>query len=314
MTIAAQSLEFAHSVTVDFALLLDPTKAVSRGYQVDNLPMTVLIDRNGTVRYVLRDYSAASADSVPAAAACSAERMIGTNMLQPTAIRPAPAGRTARAPRAAVAVSLLAALWALALALAAPPAAAPAAAAPAATPPPTSPPPTSIAAPAAPTPAAAAPAGPKRAADTRGLDQDIQGLKKDVVDLNKDLFVLEEELLFPANTQVAVFLSDGRRRFLRARLGAAEDRSEGSDQLPVHAARGRGAAQGRRAAPVRRQSEGRPARAGGVLQRQGARTIVAYKRGASLRFEKGVGAKYLELKIDDRQRKLQPEFEIKDWE
>src|SRR5437879_2846674 len=40
----------------------------------------------------------------------------------------------------------------------------------------------------------------------------------------------------------------------------------------------------------------------------------AYKRGASLRFEKGVGAKYLELKINDRQRKLQPEFEIKDWE
>jgi len=33
---------------------------VSRSYQVDNLPMTVLIDRNGTVRYVLRDYSAAS--------------------------------------------------------------------------------------------------------------------------------------------------------------------------------------------------------------------------------------------------------------
>ena len=38
------------------------------------------------------------------------------------------------------------------------------------------------------------------------------------------------------------------------------------------------------------------------------------QRGASLRFEKGVGAKYLELKINDRQRKLQPEFEIKDWE
>ena len=28
-----------------------------------------------------------------------------------------------------------------------------------------------------------------------------------MVDLNRDLFVLEEELLFPANTQVAVFLS-----------------------------------------------------------------------------------------------------------
>ena len=55
-----QSQDFAHSVAVEFALLLDPTKVVSRSYQVDNLPMTVLIDRNGTVRYVLRDYSAAS--------------------------------------------------------------------------------------------------------------------------------------------------------------------------------------------------------------------------------------------------------------
>jgi hypothetical protein len=33
-----------------------------------------------------------------------------------------------------------------------------------------------------------------------------------------------------------------------------------------------------------------------------------------LNFEKSVGAKYLELKISDRQRKRQPEFEIKDWE
>jgi hypothetical protein len=67
------------------------------------------------------------------------------------------------------------------------------------------------AAPAASAQAAAAPAAPAAAADagaaTRSLDEQIQGLKKDVVDLNKDLFVLEEELLFPANTQVAVFVS-----------------------------------------------------------------------------------------------------------
>src|SRR5687768_2374619 len=41
----------------------------------------------------------------------------------------------------------------------------------------------------------------------KSLDQEVQALKKDVVELNKDLFVLEEELLFPANTQVAVFVS-----------------------------------------------------------------------------------------------------------
>src|SRR6185295_12881688 len=44
-------------------------------------------------------------------------------------------------------------------------------------------------------------------ADTRALDESVQDLKKDVVDLNRELFVLEEELLFPANTQVAVFVS-----------------------------------------------------------------------------------------------------------
>jgi peroxiredoxin len=55
-----QAEDFARTARVNFALLLDPAKTVSRSYQVDNLPMTVLIDRSGTVRYVLRDYSAAS--------------------------------------------------------------------------------------------------------------------------------------------------------------------------------------------------------------------------------------------------------------
>src|SRR5262245_28814828 len=43
--------------------------------------------------------------------------------------------------------------------------------------------------------------------DFKSLDQEVQSLKKEVLDLNRELFVLEEELLFPANTQVAVFVS-----------------------------------------------------------------------------------------------------------
>ncbi|MEO7115999.1 MAG: hypothetical protein ABIZ18_09060, partial [Caldimonas sp.] len=39
------------------------------------------------------------------------------------------------------------------------------------------------------------------------LDGRIQDVKSDVIKLNRDLLVLEEELLFPANTQVALFLS-----------------------------------------------------------------------------------------------------------
>jgi len=41
-------------------MLLDPAKGASRSYEVDNLPMTVLIDRGGAIRYVLRDYSSAN--------------------------------------------------------------------------------------------------------------------------------------------------------------------------------------------------------------------------------------------------------------
>lgn len=54
----ARALEYAKGQSVSFPLLLDPAKSVSRLYDVDNLPMTVLIDRGGVVRHVHRDYSA----------------------------------------------------------------------------------------------------------------------------------------------------------------------------------------------------------------------------------------------------------------
>jgi hypothetical protein len=45
------------------------------------------------------------------------------------------------------------------------------------------------------------------AEDRSALDAEVQGLRREVVDLNRDLFMLEEDLLFPASTQVAVFVS-----------------------------------------------------------------------------------------------------------
>ncbi len=58
-----RALDFARHQAVAFSLLLDPEKNVSRGYQVDNLPMTVLIDRSGVIRHVLRDYAARDQDT-----------------------------------------------------------------------------------------------------------------------------------------------------------------------------------------------------------------------------------------------------------
>ena len=159
----------------------------------------------------------------------------------------------------------------------------------------------------------APPAEGEPAADTRALDETVQDLKKDVVDLNKELFVLEEELLFPANTQVAVFVSmDIGEFFALDSLTLKIDNKEVANYMYT-------------------PREAEALLKGGVHRvylgnlKVGEHQLVAffagkgpndrdYKRGANIKFEKGVGAKYLELKITDRQRKAQPEFAIKDWE
>ncbi len=53
-----RAIEMADSQSVSFPLLLDPEKNVSRRYDIDNLPTTVLIDRSGAIRHVHRDYNA----------------------------------------------------------------------------------------------------------------------------------------------------------------------------------------------------------------------------------------------------------------
>jgi hypothetical protein len=177
--------------------------------------------------------------------------------------------------------------------------------------------------PAAPAPAGAAP-GPDPVApgaplpdappaDFKTLDQEVQGMKKDVIDLNKDLFVLQEELLFPANTQVAVYVSmDVGAFFALDSVTLKIDNKEVKNYLYTA-----------------REAE---ALLIGCVQeiylgnlKVGKHELVAfftgkgpverdYKRGATISFDKGVGAKYLELKITDRVTKHQPEFKIKDWD
>jgi hypothetical protein len=234
--------------------------------------------------------------------------MIGTIMSYTPLVNPAGARR--RRPAPAAGLLLVLALALTPLALAAPPVAPATAAPPASTasvpPADATPPPPAASAGA---PAADAASNP----DTRGLDTEVQELKKDAVDLNKDLFILEEELLFPANTQVAVFLSMDVGDFFA--LDSVQLRIDDKEVINY----------------LYTPREVQALLKGGVQRlyvgnlKVGRHELVAYfngqgpndrpyKRGATIRFEKGVGAKYLELKIDDRQQKLQPEFVIKDWE
>lgn len=50
-------------------------------------------------------------------------------------------------------------------------------------------------------------AGQEAPADAVPLDSDLERIKKDLLKLKRDLVILEEDLLFPASSQVAVFLS-----------------------------------------------------------------------------------------------------------
>src|SRR6185295_3997595 len=175
----------------------------------------------------------------------------------------------------------------------------------------------------APAPAAAAASGttvavaPASAASAPPLaptlDGRVQDVKSDVIKLNRDLLVLEEELLFPANTQVALFVSmDVGKMF---ELDSVQIKLD--DKVV--------------AAYLYTPLEVAALHRGGVQRvwvgnlKTGEHELVAYftgkgphdrdyKRGATVKFETGTEAKYIELRIKDSMGKLQPEFDVKLWQ
>ena len=157
-----------------------------------------------------------------------------------------------------------------------------------------------------------APAPPDAASAPAGLDTRIQQVKAEVLRLNRDLLVLEEELLFPASTQVAVFVSMDVGTLFE--LGSVQVQLDGQ-VVANH---------------LYTPGEIKALQRGGVQRlflgnlKTGTHELVAfftgqgphardYKRGATLRFDKGTEPRYVELQIRDLQQKLQPEFEVKVW-
>lgn len=150
-------------------------------------------------------------------------------------------------------------------------------------------------------------------APPESLDGEVQDLKSAVLDLNRELFLLEEDLLFPANTQVAVFLSmDVGEYFNLDSVQLSLDGKDVSNYLYT-------------------EREVQALHRGGVHKlflgnvKTGDHELVAiftglgphgreYRRGATLNFDKQIGAKFVELQISDRERKQQPEFVVREWE
>jgi len=155
--------------------------------------------------------------------------------------------------------------------------------------------------------------GAATASENTSLDEEIQTLKQDVLALNRELFILEEELLYPASTQVAVFLS----------LDVGEFFSLDSVQLKIDDKVVSNYLYTPREVDALQQ--------GGVQRlymgnlKTGEHELVAiftgkgpnsreYRRGASHVLTKSLGARFVELKIMDNESSEQPDFSIKEWE
>ncbi|MEM7083308.1 MAG: AraC family transcriptional regulator [Pseudomonadota bacterium] len=145
------------------------------------------------------------------------------------------------------------------------------------------------------------------------LDGEVQNLKKELMSLNRDLFILEEELLFPANTQVSVFVSMDVGEYFA--LDSVELKLNGKKVSSY----------------LYTEREAEALLRGGVQRlfvgnlKAGDHELVAvftgmgpnnreYRRGATLEFEKTLSPKFVELKIEDQTRNMQPEFAVREWD
>lgn len=145
------------------------------------------------------------------------------------------------------------------------------------------------------------------------LDAEIEALKKEVLSLNRDLFILEEDLLFPPNTQFSVFLS----------MDAGALFSLDSVQLKIN--------DKNIANHLYTERELAALKRGGVQRLyignlpSGEHEIVAiftgvgpsgrdYRRGEAVVIEKTTEPQFVEFMIADDTGKEQPQFDVRVWE
>jgi hypothetical protein len=141
---------------------------------------------------------------------------------------------------------------------------------------------------------------------------DAEALKESVLTLNRDLLILEEELLYPASSQVAIYLSMDLGNFFA--LDAV--RVEIDNKLVV--------------SEIYSDKQTQALFRGGVQRlyvgnvKSGEHEISAiftgrgpnrdYKRGAKITLTKTQDPLVLELRIQDSESQMQPKFDIKQWQ
>ena len=149
--------------------------------------------------------------------------------------------------------------------------------------------------------------------DGSQLNSELQDLKEELLNINRDLFILEEDLLFPASTQINIFVSqDGGNLFqldsVQVKIGGKIISSYLYTEREIKALLRGG---------IQRLYVGNLG--------TGKHELVAvftglgpdkrtYKRATSVVFEKTSETKMIELKITDDNKKRQPQFTAKIWQ
>jgi len=149
--------------------------------------------------------------------------------------------------------------------------------------------------------------------DSQPVALSVEELKKKVIQLNRDLFILEEDLLFPANTQFAVFLSLDTGQFLK--LDTVKLKVD-DDIVAAHLYTDR---------QLRALSRGGMQRLYMGNLKSGEHEVTAfvegigpdqraYKKAATMTLTKDTELKALEIRIKDRSADYQPDVSIVEWE
>lgn len=148
------------------------------------------------------------------------------------------------------------------------------------------------------------------ASEDQSLTKQIEQLKQQAISLNRDLFILEEDLLYPPATQIAVYVSsDSDSLFVLDAIKLTLN-----DDLATHFLYTEKQVSALTKGGVHRLFQGNV--------KQGEHTLTAYvlgkgpagrdiKRAVSLDFNKDDEAKAVELVISANQTKEQPEFSFR---
>ena len=144
------------------------------------------------------------------------------------------------------------------------------------------------------------------------LDKDLADFKRDVLEVNKRLLLLEEELLFPADTQVGIYVSLDVGHFFQPDSITLELDGE---VLTSHLYTEK---------EIRALKNGAVQRLALANVKNGDHELTAFitgtwpagremRQGVTGHFDKNHGRHFVQLHIEDDTAKQQPRFRFRDW-